>query len=73
MSKNLSSLARRKGTTDSLFETLVESKADSKPQAKDSARKALAKNHLVGESTVKGTASFYDFLEGKNADKKAVL
>ncbi len=69
MSKNLSSLARRKGTTDSLFETLV----DTKPSAKDSTRKALAKNHLVGESTVKGTASFYDFLEGKNADKKAYV
>jgi NADH:ubiquinone oxidoreductase subunit F (NADH-binding) len=67
MSKNLSHLARRQGTSNSLFETLVEN-----PSSRDGqARKTLAKTHLVGESTVKGTASFYDFLEGKNADKKA--
>lgn len=65
MSKNLSSLARRKGTKDSLFETLVESSGGS--------YKTEAKKHLVGESTVKGTASFYDFLEGKNSDKKAYV
>lgn len=69
MSKNLSSLARRKGTKDSLFEQLVTEPANKS----DSARKALAKNHLVGESTVKGAASFYDFLEGKNSAKKAYV
>ncbi len=69
MSKNLSALARRKGLDDNLFETLV----DNQGLNDDSARKALAKKHLVGESTVKGAASFYDFLEGGNADKKAYI
>lgn len=69
MSKNLSHLAYRQGTGNSLFEQLVDN-----PAAKtDQTRQALAKEHLVGQSTVKGTASFYDFLEGNNADKKAYV
>ena len=65
MSKNLSALAGRKGTKASLFEQLVENKPNTDE------RKKLAKSHLVGESTIKGTASFYDFIEGPNAGKKA--
>lgn len=69
MSKNLSSLARRKGTKDNLFETMVDNQGVNDTQQ----RKDLAKKHLVGEATVKGTASFYDFLEGGNAGKKAYV
>ena len=69
MSKNLSHLAHRKGTGDSLFEQLVTNPASQSNQT----RKTLAKEHLIGESTIKGSASFYDFLEGRNAGKKAYV
>lgn len=69
MSKNLSSLARRKGAGDTLFEALVEDQGLNDTQA----RKSLAKEYLVGEANVKGAASFYDFLEGENAGKKAYI
>ncbi|MFT5163793.1 MAG: NADH:ubiquinone oxidoreductase subunit F (NADH-binding) [Alteromonadaceae bacterium] len=69
MSKNLNHLAHRQGIGNSLFESLVKDPTSKTPQG----RKALAKKHLVGESTVKGTASFYDFIEGGHADKKAYI
>jgi len=65
MSKNLSSLAKRAGVEQTLFQQLVLNENSQSP--KDRAR--LAKEFLVGEAVVYGTASFYDFIEGGDADK----
>jgi len=36
-------------------------------------RKDMAKDFLIGEAIVHGTAIFYDFIDGENADKKAYV
>lgn len=69
MSKNLSQLARRKSVDHTLFQELVLSKAGQTPQGKEK----LAKAFLVGEAVVQGTASFYDFIDGDNANKQAYV
>lgn len=69
MSKNLSSLAKRAGVEQTLFQQLVLNENSKSPQQ----REKLAKKFLVGESVVTGTASFYDFIDGENADKKAYV
>jgi len=74
MSKNLSSLAKRAGVEHTLFQQLVLNQNSQSP--KDRAK--LAKEFLVGEAVVYGTASFYDFIEGgdpakNNANKKAYV
>lgn len=69
MSKNLSQLARRKGIDNTLFQTLVMGE-DSR--SKDQ-RKILAKEFLIGDAIVHGAASFYDFIDGHNANKKAYV
>lgn len=85
MSKNLTQLARRKGVKNTLFQKLVFNKLDA--IGHDSAdnkalyieqRRALAKEFLVGEAVVYGSASFYDFIEtgdgvNKNAGKQAYV
>jgi len=69
MSKNLSQLARRKGIDNTLFQHLVIGEdSRSKEQRRD-----LAKDFLVGEAIIHGTASFYDFIDGDNANKKAYV
>lgn len=69
MSKNISQLARRKGVDNTLFETLVvDVGAKTVPE-----RREVAKQFLMGEAIVHGTASFYDFIDGENADKKAYV
>lgn len=69
MSKNISQLTRRKGIDQPLFERLV-NEVGLQNQAE---RKQLAKDYLVGEAIVHGAASFYDFIEGDNANKKAYV
>tara|TARA_R110000803_G_scaffold44343_7_gene93891 strand:+ start:4197 stop:5864 length:1668 start_codon:yes stop_codon:yes gene_type:complete len=69
MSKNLTALAKRQGLDNTLFQTLVVGD-DAKSKAQ---RKALAKELLIGEAIIHGTASFYDFIEGDNANKKAYV
>lgn len=69
MSKNISQLARRKGVENTLFETLVVDVGSKSEKA----RKEIAKQYLMGEAIVHGTASFYDFIDGENADKKAYV
>lgn len=36
-------------------------------------RKDMTKDFLIGEAIVHSTASFYDFIDGENADKKAYV
>lgn len=69
MSKNLTALAKRQGIDQTLFQELAIGE-DSKSKAQ---RKALAKELLIGEAVVHGTASFYDFIDGDNANKKAYV
>jgi len=69
MSKNLSHLARRKGVENTLFEELVNNESDNIIEQ----RKEIAKEFLVGEAIVHGSASFYDFIDGENANKKAYV
>ena len=72
MSKNLTQLARRKGIEDTLFQRLIVSDKSSKSLS-DKQRSLAAKEFLIGEAVVKGTASFYDFIDGENANKKAYV
>ncbi len=72
MSKNLSQLARRKGIEDTLFQRLIVSDKSS-PSLSDEQRKVVAKEFLIGDAVVQGTASFYDFIDGENANKKAYV
>ncbi len=65
MSENISSLSKRKGLSNNLFERI----SNSKPQD----RQALAREFLIGESTIHGALSFYDFIEGDNANKKVYI
>ncbi|TQV88146.1 NADH-ubiquinone oxidoreductase-F iron-sulfur binding region domain-containing protein [Aliikangiella coralliicola] len=67
MSENLSSLSRRKGLKDNLFETLVQAKGDPVHLKK------IARDFKIGESSVYGASTAYDFILGENADKKAYL
>ncbi len=73
MSKNISHLSSRKGLDNNLFESIVELGATAEPSDNKAEKLALAKSFLVGEATVHGTASFYDFIEGDNANKKAYV
>ncbi len=66
MSKNIAALARRKGLDDGLFERIREQKSHQQKQQ-------IAKDFLVGDAIVQGSASFYDFIEGENAQKKAYV
>lgn len=68
MSRNLTSLAKRRGVEDNLFDDVVKLDPNDVEQ-----RKALARKHLIGEANIKGTASFYDFIDGENANKQAYL
>ena len=70
MSKNVSHISGRKGMDENLFSTLV--KEGGYTGTAETARlKDLAKEYLVGESTLLGAASFYDFLRKENEGKKA--
>jgi NADH-quinone oxidoreductase subunit F len=69
MSKNVSQLAKRQGIDHTLFQELVIGE-DSKSKTQ---RQNLAKEFLIGEAIVHGTASFYDFIDGENANKKAYV
>ena len=72
MSKNLSQLAKRQGIENTLFQQLVVGEHEQKHPSKEQ-RKAQAQKFLVGEAIVQGAASFYDFIEGDNANKKAYV
>lgn len=72
MSKNISTLSHRKGLGDNLFESYT--KAAEETGAPDNpALKKIAENVLLGEATVYGASSFYDFLKPENKGKKAFV
>ena len=67
MSKNLSSLSSRKGLKENLFESIVKAKGDPVHL------KTIARDYKIGESSVYGPSTAYDFIQGENAGKKAYL
>ena len=69
MSKNLSYLSGRKGLKENLFEKLGSLSEENGTPSKEDV-KALAKEYLLGEANIYGTATFYDFLKPENKDKK---
>jgi NADH-quinone oxidoreductase subunit F len=65
-------MSGRRGLENGLFEQLVESgKADS--GAANETYRQLAQDFMLGDATVLGTASFYDFLRDENRGKKAYV
>ncbi len=64
MSKNITLLSARKGLNNNLFEALSNANNVDAPAE---ARKKIAAQFLLGEATLKGATSFYDFIEGENA------
>lgn len=70
MSKNISALSHRKGLKNNLFEAYTKAaEATGSPDAQS--LKSIAVDVLLGESTVYGASSFYDFLKPENKGKKA--
>ena len=61
MAKNISRLSGRLGLKENLFEKLVDAGEKIGTPAREEISK-LAKDYLLGESIVYGSASFYDFL-----------
>lgn len=72
MSKNLSHLSERKGLGDNLFEQLATVNAANQPLSKVEIQ-AISEEYLIGNSTVFGTMSFYDFTRASNFGKKAYV
>jgi len=60
MSKNLSKLSQRQGIKNDLFSKIVDANTPKTNDDKPVDKKALANEFLVGESTIEGSASFYD-------------
>ncbi|MFQ5788700.1 MAG: NAD(P)H-dependent oxidoreductase subunit E, partial [Thermodesulfobacteriota bacterium] len=69
MSKNISQLSRRKGINNNLFLEIT----GISDESSSNKIKKIAKEFLVGEAIVYGAASFYDFVQGDNANKKAYV
>jgi NADH:ubiquinone oxidoreductase subunit F (NADH-binding)/NADH:ubiquinone oxidoreductase subunit E len=72
MSKNASYLSGRRGLENGLFEQLVESGKSDSSIANETYRQ-LAEEFMLGDATILGAASFYDFLREENRGKKAYV
>lgn len=66
MSRNVSTLSRRLGIKNGLFES--QSLFDDLERTK-----ALAEKSLTGTAVIESSRSFYDFMEGENANKRAYV
>lgn len=67
MSDNLASLSSRKGLEQSLFEAITEAKGDTIKL------KSIARQYRVGNASLYGAASAYDFIQSENAGKRAYV
>ena len=73
MSRNLSSLSFRQGTSQNLFERMVQAaETDGSAEHPEVVRK-LGEASLFGDAITLGAVSFYDFLKKENAGKKVFL
>ncbi|MCP3675964.1 MAG: formate dehydrogenase [Gammaproteobacteria bacterium] len=70
MSKNISSLSTRSGIKNNLFSAQQKLAREANP---DTAKQLLADKSLVGVANIESSSSFYDFIQGENADKKAYV
>jgi len=70
MSKNISKLSSRVGMKNNLFDA---QKSIANAKNPDQEKQALSKKSLIGVAALEGSSSFYDFIQGKNAGKKAYL
>ncbi len=72
MSKNITSLSSRKGLIDNLFEKMGNL---TEPEGKlsDEDAKSLAEEYLIGDASIYGSASFYDFTRPENKGKKVYV
>jgi len=70
MSKNISKLSSRAGIDNNLF---VAQKQIALVDNHDAEKSALAKKSLIGVAALEGSSSFYDFIQGENAGKKAYV
>ena len=65
--KNIRSLSSRKGLDNNLFETIADLAHKNGSEAEF---KEIAKDFLIDDSVIYGTASFYDFTREENRNKK---
>ncbi|MEZ4954137.1 MAG: NADH-ubiquinone oxidoreductase-F iron-sulfur binding region domain-containing protein [Saprospiraceae bacterium] len=72
MSKNITALSGRKGLTDNLFEHMGNLTEANGSLSDDDAKK-LAEDFLIGNASVYGAASFYDFTRQENKGKKVYV
>jgi len=70
MSKNISFLSAKKGMKNNLFSA---QQKIAKSEDIDAAKLALAEDSLIGVAAIEGSSSFYDFIQGDNAGKKAYV
>ena len=72
MSKNLRGLSGRKGLKTGLFEEIGKI-GSTQPDERDIRLKEISEEYLVGESSVLGTSSFYDFLKRENVGNQVFI
>ncbi len=72
MSKNITSLSERKGLVDNLFEKMG-NLTEPEGILSDKDTQSLAEEYLVGDASVYGAASFYDFTRPENKGKKVYV
>ena len=70
MSKNISHLSSRQGLLNNLLKGQQAASLAADPI---SAKKRLAEKALIGIATLESSTSFYDFMDGDNAHKKAYV
>jgi NADH-quinone oxidoreductase subunit F len=69
MSKNLRGLSERRGLKNSIFGEIVKSSKNS-PENNGQSIRELADELLIGQSSISGPRSFYDFLRSGHKGKK---
>ncbi|MBK8287468.1 MAG: formate dehydrogenase [Cellvibrionales bacterium] len=72
MSVNISKLSGRKGLDDNLFQRIT-AFADEQATPDAGQLALIAKEYLLGKSTVAGSQSFYDFLSAEHLGKQAFV
>ena len=72
MSKNITALSGRKGLTDNLFEKIGNLTEPAGILTKEDAAR-LADEYLVGDASVYGASTFYDFTRPENKGKKVYV
>lgn len=72
MSKNITSLSGRKGLDENLFEKMGQL-TEAEGYLSKEAASALADEYLIGDASVYGASTFYDFTRPENKGKKVYV